>query len=306
MSAPVLMDKKGRKAPPSHYSVKIKFFSLLSKVSFEKYESEEFEEGGYKWRLHIYPTGNKKVDGQGHVSIYLMLSDRSSLPVGWEVNAIVNFSAYNFLENEYVTTQDASIRRFNVLKSEWGISKFIDLETFNDPSKGYLFDDTCVFGAEVFVFNTTIKGDCLSMIQKPVSVFHSWKFDKYSSASLNKYKSQPFVAGNYKWNLLLYPKGDDKGRGNSISLFLALDASTLPTNTKLCVNFILRVKDQISEHHVEYSYCRAFSHIEWNCGYPQFVSLTKFKDSNSGFLVKDSCIFEAEVTVLGLITHLTE
>lgn len=53
----------GRKAPPSQYLVKIKSFSLLWDASVEKYESEEFESGGYKWYpsfllsiflLHIY------------------------------------------------------------------------------------------------------------------------------------------------------------------------------------------------------------------------------------------------------------
>lgn len=55
--------------------------------------------------LSIYPTGNTKGEGEGHVSIYLVLMDTSSLPVDWEVKAIVNFSAYNFLDDEYVTTQ---------------------------------------------------------------------------------------------------------------------------------------------------------------------------------------------------------
>ncbi|KAL5060529.1 hypothetical protein RYX36_032133, partial [Vicia faba] len=94
-----------RKAPPSHYTFKMQSFSLLSKASIEKCVSEEFEAGGYKWSLSIYPTGNTKGNGQGHVSIYLMLINTTSLPNDWEVNAIINFSAYNFKDNEYVTTQ---------------------------------------------------------------------------------------------------------------------------------------------------------------------------------------------------------
>jgi len=50
-------------------------------------------------------TGNTKGVGEGHVSIYLVLMDSSSLPADWEVNAIANFSAYNFIDDEYVTTQ---------------------------------------------------------------------------------------------------------------------------------------------------------------------------------------------------------
>ena len=36
-------------APPTHYTVKIESLSLLTKNSSEKYESGEFEAGGYKW-----------------------------------------------------------------------------------------------------------------------------------------------------------------------------------------------------------------------------------------------------------------
>jgi hypothetical protein len=31
--------------------------------------------------------------------------DPTSLPIDWEVNAIINFSAYNFRDDEYITTQ---------------------------------------------------------------------------------------------------------------------------------------------------------------------------------------------------------
>lgn len=41
-------------APPAHYVVKVQLFSLLTKNSIEKYESGEFEAGGYKWYMHIY------------------------------------------------------------------------------------------------------------------------------------------------------------------------------------------------------------------------------------------------------------
>jgi len=55
--------------------------------------------------LSIYPDGNTKEGGQGHVSIDLVLMDSSSLPLDWEINAIVNFSAYNFIDDEYHITQ---------------------------------------------------------------------------------------------------------------------------------------------------------------------------------------------------------
>ncbi|CAL5194448.1 unnamed protein product [Lathyrus oleraceus] len=294
---------KGRKAPPSHYTFKIQSFSLLSKASIEKCVSEEFEAGDHKWSLSIYPTGNLKGNGQGHVSIYLMLMDTTSLPNDWELNAIINFSAYNYNDDEYVTTQDATVRRFHVMKTEWGISKFISLETFLDPSNGYLNDDDCVFGAEVFIIKTTNKGDCLSMIQESSKVSHSWKFSKFSSANLDKYESESFVGGgDYKWKLVLYPNGVVEGKGVCVSLFLALDASTLPANTKLVVDCTLRAKDQISGQNAQRKFNRKFSSSNLVWGSRLFLTLTKLKNPNNGFLVEDTCIFEVEFLVVGLLT----
>lgn len=80
----------------------------------------------------------------------------------------------------------------------------MDLGTFNDPSKGYLIDDTCVFGAEVFVVKNTHKGDCLSMLHGPVTVSHSWKF-KFSQ-SIEKHESESFFGGDYKWYICIHKR----------------------------------------------------------------------------------------------------
>lgn len=42
-------------------------------------------------------------------------------------------------------------RRFGELKLQCSFDQFIPLTTFNNTSNGYLVEDTCVFGAEVFV-----------------------------------------------------------------------------------------------------------------------------------------------------------
>lgn len=38
-------------AAPCHYILKIQSFSLLAKSGIDKYESAEFEAGGYKWYI---------------------------------------------------------------------------------------------------------------------------------------------------------------------------------------------------------------------------------------------------------------
>jgi len=62
-----------------------------------------------------------------------------------------------------------------------------------------------------------------------------------------------FMFSDYFFNrkLLLYPNGVVEGKGTNISLFLALDVTTLSSNTKIVVDCTLRAKDQISGKHVE-------------------------------------------------------
>ncbi|KAH7565356.1 hypothetical protein JRO89_XS09G0194000 [Xanthoceras sorbifolium] len=133
---------KGRNAPPSHYLFKIKSFSQLSKSSVEKVCSDDFEAGGYKWKLRIYPTGDKSRNVKDNISIYLELVDTKSLPAGWEVNVISNFFIFNHQQNKYFSNTDVVQTRYHSMKTRFGIAKYIDLNTFSNLENGYLFDDT--------------------------------------------------------------------------------------------------------------------------------------------------------------------
>ncbi|MFS7952571.1 putative MATH/TRAF domain-containing protein [Helianthus anomalus] len=51
-------------APPTHYILNIQQFSSLTKHNVERYESNEFEAGAYKWYFFfslIYLIGNRGV-----------------------------------------------------------------------------------------------------------------------------------------------------------------------------------------------------------------------------------------------------
>ncbi|KAJ0093409.1 hypothetical protein Patl1_27049 [Pistacia atlantica] len=187
---------RGRDALPSHFLFKIESFSLL-KASVDIYRTSQFEAGGFKWRLLIYPTGDSSKNGENHISIYLELMETSSLPAGWEVNVIFNFLIFNQLQDKYDSLQDGRVRRYHAMKTKWGITKFIDLKAFHNPLKGYLIDDTCVFGAKVFVVKSTFKGECLSMIKEPATCYHLWEITEFSTLLDEKYLSEPF--GDYNW-----------------------------------------------------------------------------------------------------------
>ncbi|KAM3759523.1 hypothetical protein ACB098_01G126600 [Castanea mollissima] len=154
-------------------SQSIKSFSLLAKYSMERYETGEFEYGGYKWKLVIYPNGNKDKNVTEHISLYLAIEAADLRPPGWEVHAIFRFFLYDQIRDNYLTIEDTKKRErcFRGKKLEWGYDKIIPLKTFKDANDGYLVDDTCVFGAEVLVSKqrSMDKGECLELIKESIT-----------------------------------------------------------------------------------------------------------------------------------------
>uniref|UniRef100_A0A803PE04 MATH domain-containing protein n=1 Tax=Cannabis sativa TaxID=3483 RepID=A0A803PE04_CANSA len=288
-----------RDVVPSHFLLKIESFASLSKSPITHYRSE-FEAGGYNWEISIFPNGDKTNGGEDHISVFLRLID-TNLPIGWEVHAIFTFFLYDQIREQYVTSQDnANVLRFHAMKTKWSIIKYIDLKTFNDSSNGFLVNGSCAFGAEVFVVKNTIKGECLTMIEDPIKCTNTWKIGDFSAITQDRHASQPFFGGDYIWKIVIYPNGFGEGNGTNISLFLQLDTSSLPPNTKLFVNYVLRLKHQINGKDFEQKANNVFfSSNGW--GFPTFMSLAKFKRLDNGFLLNDTCIIEAQFEVLGLI-----
>ena len=94
---------------------------------------------------------------------------------------------------------DGVIRRFHDIKTEWGFHKFLSLECFNDLSQGYLFNDCCVFGAELFVHERNAKREILTMIKGPINRTMDWKIENFSSLDKVTYYSRIFQVGDVKW-----------------------------------------------------------------------------------------------------------
>ncbi|CAL5353738.1 unnamed protein product [Camellia sinensis] len=267
---------EGRDIPPSHYSFKIMSFSWLSKASIEKYNSDKLEAGDYKWKLFIYPNANKDRDGQGHLSISLTLVDTSSLLAGWEVKAIVNFFVFDQVGDKYYTLPAGIVRCFHAMQTELGVPKFIDLEVFSGSSNGYLVNGTCVFGIDISILKQIRKGEYLSMVKEIVT------------------------DSRKVW---IYPRGNEDGKGNSISMFLCLDQTTLPPDTRLFVKFILRVTSQTPTKSDDFEFKLRIigpSCLAW--GAQKFMSIVKLNDPKKGYLVGNTCIVEANVTLLGEVT----
>ncbi|KAI3676886.1 hypothetical protein L1987_86500 [Smallanthus sonchifolius] len=253
-------------APPAHYILNIQQFSALTKHNVERYESNEFEAGGYKWMLVIHPNGNKSKNAGEFLSVYLAMADTTLLAPGWEVYAAFRIFLLDQNNDSYLKVEDERTngRRFHRLRTQWGFDQFISLKEFADSNNGYLLGDNCVFGAEVYVL-------------KERSKVCQWKVQLYSNAK--------GVTGGY------------------ISLKLALaEPQKLPSGTKILAEFTIRILDQLDTRHYygKASYWFSASKPEW--GWQRFITHGTFFQTNRGLLFKDVCCIEVEVEINGETT----
>ncbi|KAF7819632.1 MATH domain and coiled-coil domain-containing protein [Senna tora] len=242
------------------------------------YESGIFEAAGYKWRLVFYPVGKNKssTSGANHISLYLRIAEYDTLPLGWEVHVCFKLFVQDQIQDKYLTIQGEA-KRFHTMKTEWGFSEFVSMDTFKDPSKGYLVNDSCVFGAEVFAVQCSSKWECFSMIKPPINKnSYTWKIQNF--AACKEYLVSPtFEAGGESWKLCFYLNGEGPLK-DSFSLFLHLvDLKNLPSKPKVYAKFMLRIRDQ--------------QHSNW------FKS-NDVKYGSKGYIVNDTLMVEVEFRVV--------
>ncbi|GMI78953.1 hypothetical protein like AT3G17380 [Hibiscus trionum] len=289
-----------RSFPPSHYLFKIEAFSLLVEANVDKYKSNAFEAAGHQWRLVLYPTGNKKSNGGGYISLYLEIEKTANLCLDWEVNVDFKLFVFDQIRDQYLVVEDKEVpaRRFYEMKSEWGISQFLSQKTFNDAANGYLVDDCCTFGAEIFEIQRTLKLE-KSVLKKPSGGTITWKVDNFSKLDQNSYKSPVVSIDDIKWNLRVYPKGDTRCKDTHLSVFLVLaEPHTLPPKLQVYVKYKLRLRNQINSNHLEIIAEVRFTSSATEWGYSKFVSLKDVYDSSMGYMVKDSLTVEAEFILI--------
>ncbi|KAJ6370291.1 hypothetical protein OIU76_028544 [Salix suchowensis] len=111
--------REERHVAPAHYSMKIDSFSLLSEMVDNSYKSREFEASGYKWKLVLYPNGDNCRNGDGYISLYLVMADTTGFPPGWEINAIFKFFLFDQLQDKYLTIGGGTFT--------WEVQKFSEL-----------------------------------------------------------------------------------------------------------------------------------------------------------------------------------
>ncbi|CAG8477220.1 23929_t:CDS:10 [Racocetra persica] len=93
----------------------------------------EFEAGGWKWRILLFPSGNNNLDV---VSIYLDFADLKGAPAGWHCCAQFALVLWNPEDPTFYVSHCAH-HRFTAEESDWGFTRFYDLKKLFVPSDNH-------------------------------------------------------------------------------------------------------------------------------------------------------------------------
>ncbi|KAM0965889.1 hypothetical protein TB2_021397 [Malus domestica] len=294
-------------SPATHYTLKLESFSMLKELTGDhRFESDEFEAGGYKWKLVIFPYGNKKKNVEGHISIYLQMARTDSLQPDWEVYVDFRVCLLDQEKGTYVVFQDDKIMQkcLHGAAPDVGFDKLISLKELADASNGYVINDTCVFGVEVFVCKERRAGNgrSISMTKNAAMYTHVWKIENFSKLKDEYYCSKPFTAENQRWKIDIYPEGDGASKGTHLALNLTLaDAEKLHPRSQILTKFTFRIVDQMHHmHHCSFPGTTWFSASQKSWGWPSFITLATLNEADKGFLLNNTCIVEADIIVIAI------
>ncbi|PON77850.1 E3 ubiquitin-protein ligase SIN-like, partial [Trema orientale] len=183
---------------------------------------------------------------------------------------------------------------------------------WEDPSNGYLVDDSCVFGAEVFVVIHTRSWESLSLpMPPPIPVLTtSWDIENFYKSGKDFHRSNVFTAGGKEWYLRIYPNGYGENKGKAVSLFL-FPSNWAKNSTKAAVyaKFKLRILDRVNGKHAEdkVQFCfGTLRHPINGDGSFRIISLKDLQDPKNGFMVKDRVSVEVEFLVVSETKYSSE
>ncbi|CAN1258516.1 Ubiquitin C-terminal hydrolase 12, partial [Linum perenne] len=140
-------------------------------------------------------------------------------------------------------------------------------------------------------------------VDDPPSGRFTWTIGNFKRLNTKKLYSDVFVVGDYKWRILVFPKGNNV---DHLSMYLDVaDSSTLPYGWSRYAQFSLTVVNQIHQKgSVRKETQHQFNARESDWGFTSFMPLGELYDPSRGYLVSDTCIIEADVAVRRAVYHM--
>ena len=98
---------------------------------------------------------------------------------------------------------DGAVKRFNTEKKEWGFEQLIDLASFENTNEGYIVQDTCSFGVEIFIVKPAKVQEKVTFVSNPPRNVFTWMIPHFSDMEDKFYYSDDFLVGDRYWLVLV-------------------------------------------------------------------------------------------------------
>ncbi|KAJ7582794.1 hypothetical protein C8J56DRAFT_955745 [Mycena floridula] len=117
----------------------------------KKMTSPDFECGGHKWRILLFPFGNSNAPPNDTVSVYLDYADPKKAPEGWHACAQFALVISNIHDPTVFTVSHAH-HRFITEECDWGFTRFSELRKLFSIQDGHSRPTIEDESAEISVF----------------------------------------------------------------------------------------------------------------------------------------------------------
>lgn len=124
----------------------------FSRLNVDKLYSEPFVLSGYPWRILLFPKGKSGAVNQ--LPIYLEAMKTTNMSEGWKRDVKFKFAVFNQAEANRTITKETS-HEFSASQDDWGFPSLISLTELLDPGRGFIVNDTCIIGVEIFFRKST-------------------------------------------------------------------------------------------------------------------------------------------------------
>ncbi|KAK2996003.1 hypothetical protein RJ640_019470 [Escallonia rubra] len=193
------------------------------------------------------------------------------------------------------------------MKTEWGLRKLLPLDTFSDASHGFLVEDSCIIGVELFLVRDMAKGESMSLVKDLKQNTYTWRIDGLSEKRERELSGQFVVGGpggDYKWFICIYPRGRGNAEGKFTSVYLYMGKySQVPKGGKVYAEYKLRIK----HHFGKGDYVKEDRYWFTPGCYSEGGKSEAFIDSptlKNGLLLNDCLVVEAEIMTVCLVKGL--
>ncbi|XP_047329533.1 uncharacterized protein LOC124932866 isoform X2 [Impatiens glandulifera] len=315
----VLVERRGDFAAICKWNIQ-----NLPKLKARALWSKYFEVGGYDCRLLVYPKGDSQAL-PGYISIYLQIMDpRGTSSSKWDCFASYRLTVVNPIDESKSIHRD-SWHRFSSKKKSHGWCDFTPSVSILDPKSGFLFNnDSVLITADILVLNESVtfsrdnnelQSSSLSpsIVTGPtvgdvLSGKFTWKVHNFNlfkeMIKTQKIMSPVFPAGECNLRISVYQSSVNGVDYLSMCLESKDTEKTLGSDRSCWCLFrmsVLNQKPGMNHMHRD-SYGRFAADNKngdnTSLGWNDYMKMSDFIGSDSGFLVDDMAVFSTSFHVI--------